>query len=147
MLIISIGWGSIWKISAKRLVGCLSVNIPICRGCVWYIGRSPGVLYVCYLWKLCYFNIILISCYNSYTTRPVQEEVFETASDVAYQTIFQRILYGKLQPEIKSFTRNKGETIADHVIPVIEALKRLEEERLVEFKTQWGAFVTVPTVE
>ncbi|MCC8025081.1 MAG: GntR family transcriptional regulator [Clostridium sp.] len=75
------------------------------------------------------------------------EETFQTASDVAYQIISQKILDGEFQPGMKLSRRKMAEATGVSVIPVIEALKRLEEDRLVESKPQWGSFVTVPTLD
>lgn len=75
------------------------------------------------------------------------EETFQTASDVAYQIISQKILDGEFPPGMKLSRRKMAEATGVSVIPVIEALKRLEEDRLVESKPQWGSFVTVPTLE
>ncbi len=75
------------------------------------------------------------------------EETFQTAADVAYQIISQKILDGEFPPGMKLSRRKMAEVTGVSVIPVIEALKRLEEDRLVESKPQWGSFVTTPTVE
>ena len=75
------------------------------------------------------------------------EEAFQTASDVAYQIISQKILDGEFPPGMKLSRRKMAEAAGVSVIPVIEALKRLESDSLVESKPQWGSFVTVPTLE
>ena len=75
------------------------------------------------------------------------DESFQTASDVAYRIISQKILDGEFPPGMKLSRRKMAEATGVSVIPVIEALKRLEEDRLVESKPQWGSFVTVPTLE
>ncbi len=75
------------------------------------------------------------------------EENFQTASDVAYRIISQKILDGEFPPGMKLSRRKMAEATGVSVIPVIEALKRLEEDRLVESKPQWGSFVTIPTLE
>lgn len=72
---------------------------------------------------------------------------FQTASDVAYRIISQKILDGEFPPGMKLSRRKMAEVTGVSVIPVIEALKRLEEDRLVESKPKWGSFVTVPTME
>lgn len=73
------------------------------------------------------------------------EENFQTAADLAYQIISQKILDGEYMPGMKLSRRKMAEATGVSVIPVIEALKRLEEDRLVESKPKWGSFVTVPT--
>lgn len=75
------------------------------------------------------------------------EENFQTASDVAYRIISQKILDGEFPPGMKLSRRKMAEATGVSVIPVIEALKRLEDDRLVESKPQWGSFVTIPTLE
>lgn len=75
------------------------------------------------------------------------EANFQTASDVAYRIISQKILDGEFPPGMKLSRRKMAEATGVSVIPVIEALKRLEEDRLVESKPQWGSFVTVPTLD
>ena len=65
------------------------------------------------------------------------EEAFQTASDVAYQIISQKILDGEFPPGMKLSRRKMAEAAGVSVIPVIEALKRLESDSLVESKPQW----------
>ena len=72
---------------------------------------------------------------------------FQTASDVAYRIISQKILNGEFPPGMKLSRRKMADATGVSVIPVIEALKRLEDDRLVESKPQWGSFVTVPTLD
>ena len=74
-----------------------------------------------------------------------KEDVFQTAPDIAYRIISQKILDGEFQPGMKLSRRKMAEITNVSVIPVIEALKRLEEDGLVESKPQWGSFVAVPT--
>ncbi|MFR5601426.1 MAG: GntR family transcriptional regulator [Lachnospiraceae bacterium] len=73
------------------------------------------------------------------------EENFQTAADLAYQIISQKILDGEYEPGMKLSRRKMAEATGVSVIPVIEALKRLEEDHLVESKPKWGSFVTMPT--
>jgi len=75
------------------------------------------------------------------------EENFQTASDVAYQIISQKILDGEFSPGMKLSRRKMAEVTGVSVIPVIEALKKLEENNLVESKPQWGSYVITPTKE
>lgn len=75
------------------------------------------------------------------------EQNFQTASDIAYMIISQKIIDGEFLPGMKLSRRKMAEVTGVSVIPVIEALKRLEEDRLVESKPQWGSFVAVPTLE
>ena len=75
----------------------------------------------------------------------MDEELYLTAADRAYQIISQKILDGEFQPGMKLSRRNMASVTGVSVIPVIEALKRLEEDSLVESRPKWGSFVTVPT--
>ena len=75
----------------------------------------------------------------------MDEELYLTAADRAYQIISQKILDGEFQPGMKLSRRNMASVAGVSVIPVIEALKRLEEDSLVESRPKWGSFVTVPT--
>lgn len=77
--------------------------------------------------------------------KEVAEEQFQTAADLAYRIILQKILDGEYPPGMKLSRRKMAEATGVSVIPVIEALKRLEEDCLVESKPKWGSFVTVPT--
>jgi len=72
---------------------------------------------------------------------------FQTASEVAYDIISQKIIDGEFYPGMKLSRRKMAEVTGVSVIPVIEALKKLEENYLVESKPQWGSFVTLPTKE
>jgi len=77
----------------------------------------------------------------------MQEAVFQTAADSAYDIIFHKIMNGEYPPGTKLSRRKMAEVTDVSVIPVIEALKRLEETGLVESQPQWGSFVAVPTRE
>jgi DNA-binding GntR family transcriptional regulator len=73
------------------------------------------------------------------------DDVFQTAPEIAYEIISQKILDGEFPPGMKLSRRKMAEVANVSVIPVIEALKKLEENGLVESKPKWGSFVTVPT--
>ena len=77
----------------------------------------------------------------------MEDQIFQTAPDMAYQIISQKILEGEYPPGMKLSRRKMAEVTGTSVIPVIEAMKRLEDDRLVESKPKWGSFVTVPTLE
>jgi len=70
---------------------------------------------------------------------------FKTSGEKAYEIIYQKILKGELAPGFRLSKRKMADLTGVSVIPVAEALKRLEDEGLVESKPQWGAFVTIPT--
>jgi DNA-binding GntR family transcriptional regulator len=75
------------------------------------------------------------------------EEGFLTAAEKAYNTISKNILLGRLEPGCKLSRRKMAKLAGVSVIPVIEALKRLEQDGLVESKPQIGSFVIVPTLK
>jgi GntR family transcriptional regulator, rspAB operon transcriptional repressor len=68
-----------------------------------------------------------------------------SASQKAYDTIRDRILDGTLKPGTRLSKRKMAALAGVSVIPVIEALHRIENDGLAYSKSQWGAFVTVPT--
>lgn len=72
---------------------------------------------------------------------------FRTAAETAYEAIRGEILCGKLQPGEKLRRREMANISGVSVIPVIEALHRLEEDGLVESKPLWGSRVIVSTPE
>lgn len=74
-------------------------------------------------------------------------ELFRTSADQAYQVISQRILDGEYAPGMRLSRRKMAQACNVSVIPVIEALKRLENDNLVESKPQWGSFVSIPTLD
>jgi len=73
--------------------------------------------------------------------------MFETAADSAYETIMEKILNGELKPGEKLSKRKMAMMTGVSVIPVIEALNRLENDGIVESKAQWGSYVTIPSPE
>lgn len=75
------------------------------------------------------------------------EEPFKSAAQVAYDIIAQKILDGEYAPGQRLSRRKMAEATGVSVIPVIEALKKLEEDHLVESRPRWGSFVAVPTLE
>jgi DNA-binding GntR family transcriptional regulator len=77
----------------------------------------------------------------------MDKSTFQTASEVAYEIIAKKIIDGEYKPGMKLSRRKMAEATGVSVIPVIEALKKLEENYLVESKPQWGSFVTTPTKE
>jgi len=82
---------------------------------------------------------------NAYLSDTTEGEEFKTAGQKAYDIIFRKIISGEFTPGFKLSRRKMAEVTGVSVIPVIEALNRLEEDGLVESKPQWGSFVTVPT--
>ena len=66
---------------------------------------------------------------------------FTTAEDHAYRVIKQRILQGELAPSTKLSLRKIASEIGLSVSPVIKALRKLEQDGLVESKPHWGSRV------
>lgn len=73
------------------------------------------------------------------------EQKYTTAADIAYNIILQKITDGEFEPGMQLSRRKMAEVTGVSVIPVIEALKRLEEDHLVESRPKWGSFVAVPS--
>ncbi|ADN01553.1 GntR family transcriptional regulator [Spirochaeta thermophila] len=71
----------------------------------------------------------------------------ERASDRAYRTIKQAIMEGKLPCGTRLSKRGMAEFCGVSVIPVVEALNRLESEGLVESHPYYGSRVIVPNEE
>lgn len=74
-----------------------------------------------------------------------QTLLFQKASERAYGFIYGRILDGGFKPGMKLVLRKVAALSGVSVIPVIEALNRLEEDGLVESRAHWGYFVAMPT--
>ena len=77
----------------------------------------------------------------------MDEIVFETAGEKAYRIIQEKILSGEYPPGFRISLRKMAEQTETSVIPVLEALKRLQGEMLVQSKPQWGYFVAIPSFE
>jgi len=74
-------------------------------------------------------------------------KAFRTSAEVAYDLICSRILSGEFPPGTKLSRRKMAALTGVSIIPVIEALHRLEDEGLVESKPQWGSRVIELTPE
>lgn len=77
----------------------------------------------------------------------IENEIFITAAEKAYQAILQKIIKGEFSPGSRLVRRPLAEMLGMSPIPVLEAMKRLEQDGLVEYRAQWGSIVTIPTVE
>ena len=71
----------------------------------------------------------------------VKENQFKSSADTAYDIICENILDGKLAPGQKLTRREMAKLTGVSIIPVIEALHRLEAEGLVESQPRWGSRV------
>ncbi|WP_319560483.1 GntR family transcriptional regulator [Marispirochaeta sp.] len=76
-----------------------------------------------------------------------EESVFITTAERVYNSILKMILAGEYPPGSRLPRRKLAERTQSSQIPVLEAMKRLEQEGLVEYKAQWGCVVTVPTAQ
>jgi DNA-binding GntR family transcriptional regulator len=72
---------------------------------------------------------------------------YTSAADHAYQVICDKILKGELKPGTKLTRRAMARLTGVSIIPVIEALHRLENEGLVESLPYYGANVIKMTPE
>ena len=72
---------------------------------------------------------------------------FSTAAEKAYRTLREKILTGEFAQGEKLSQRKMAALAGVSIIPVIEALVRLEHDGLVEYKPQWGARVPLLTEE
>lgn len=70
-----------------------------------------------------------------------------SSADRAYEIIFEKIMNGELQPGEKLSIRTMARLTGVSMIPVIEALHRLEYEGLVESFPRWGSRVVSLTPE
>jgi DNA-binding GntR family transcriptional regulator len=73
--------------------------------------------------------------------------LYVSGADKAYETIYRAIISGELLPGAKLSRRKMARLCGQSVIPVIEALKRLETDGLAESRPRWGSFVAMPTKE
>jgi len=81
--------------------------------------------------------------------QPVLEHnaVFQTAAEKAYESISQKIMRGEYGPGMRLVRRQLAQELGVSPIPILEAMKRLEQDGLIEYRAHWGSIVTIPTVE
>lgn len=75
------------------------------------------------------------------TDRRGMKKQFKTAAGTAYEVIFEKIINGELAPGEKLTRRSMAELTRVSIIPVIEALHRLENEGLVDSEPYFGSRV------
>jgi len=68
-----------------------------------------------------------------------------TSGERTYQIILQKLLKGEFPPGMRLTRRPLAKMLGVSHIPVLEALKRLEQDGLIEYHPHWGAIVSVPT--
>jgi DNA-binding GntR family transcriptional regulator len=71
----------------------------------------------------------------------------ESLADQAYEAVREEILRGRLRPGAALSRRRLAEQMAMSLVPVAEALRRLEDDRLVESRARAGTRVRVHTAE
>jgi len=72
---------------------------------------------------------------------------FQTAAEKAYESISKRIIENEYKPGMRLVRRKLAEELGMSPIPILEAMKRLEQDGLIEYKAHWGSIVTIPTIE
>lgn len=77
----------------------------------------------------------------------VEKRVYQTQADRAYNIICDGIINGELKPGEKLSRRRMASLTGVSIIPVVEALHRLENEGLVESRPHWGSRVVELTPE
>ena len=72
---------------------------------------------------------------------------FLTSAEKVYQILLGKLTTGELAPGCRLPRRKLAEMLGVSQIPVLEAMKKLEQDGLVEYRPQWGCIVTIPTGE
>ncbi|MGH0052429.1 MAG: GntR family transcriptional regulator [Sphaerochaetaceae bacterium] len=70
-----------------------------------------------------------------------------TSAERTYQIILQKIIRGEFPPGMRLTRRPLAKMLGVSHIPILEAMKRLEQDGLIEYHPHWGSIVTIPTVE
>jgi len=73
--------------------------------------------------------------------------LFQTAAEKAYESISKKIIENEYKPGMRLVRRKLAEELGMSPIPILEAMKRLEQDGLIEYKAHWGSTVTIPTIE
>ncbi len=68
-----------------------------------------------------------------------------TSGERTYRIILQKILKGEFPPGMRLTRRPLAKMLGVSHIPVLEAMKRLEQDGLIEYHPHWGSIVTIPT--
>jgi DNA-binding GntR family transcriptional regulator len=75
------------------------------------------------------------------------ESSSNSLADQAYEAVREEILRGRLRPGAALSRRRLAEELGMSILPVAEALRRLEDDRLVESRPRAGTRVRVHTAE
>jgi DNA-binding GntR family transcriptional regulator len=73
------------------------------------------------------------------------DDTLASLADLAYQTVRESILRGQLRPGAPLSRRRLADDFGMSIVPVAEALRRLEDDRLVESRARAGTRVRVHT--
>lgn len=71
----------------------------------------------------------------------------QTISDRVYHELRDQILHGELEPGTRLVQRKLAAQFSTSSIPVLEAIRRLERDRLLITQSKWGAEVNSWTIE
>jgi len=73
------------------------------------------------------------------------DDTLASLADLAYQTVREAILRGQLRPGAPLSRRRLADDFGMSIVPVAEALRRLEDDRLVESRARAGTRVRIHT--
>ncbi|MGH0053618.1 MAG: GntR family transcriptional regulator [Sphaerochaetaceae bacterium] len=76
-----------------------------------------------------------------------RDQLYQTAAEKAYEAISQKIIKGEYEPGERLVRRQLAQELGMSAIPILEAMKRLEQDGLIEYRAHWGSIVTIPTIE
>ena len=76
---------------------------------------------------------------------PQMDDQLNSLADQAYATIRENILRGHLRPGTPLSRRRLADDLGMSIVPIAEALRRLEDDRLVESRARAGTRVRVHT--
>jgi len=85
------------------------------------------------------------SPYEPIESAATNSDPFLTSAERVYQTILRKIIQGEFPPGSDLPRGRLAELTGMSQIPVLEALKRLAQEGLVEYRPRCGCIVAVPT--
>lgn len=86
------------------------------------------------------------SLYESIETGSLESDPFLTSAERVYRILLQKIIKGEFPPGTRLPRRKLAELTGVSQIPVLEAMKRLEQDGLVEYRARCGCIVAIPTV-
>ncbi len=84
--------------------------------------------------------------YEPIESAAIDTDPFLTAAERVYRTILRKIIQGEFPPGSRLPRRKLAEMTGVSQIPVLEALKRLEQDGLVEYRPRCGCIVAIPTI-